>query len=202
MARRVRQDTSAIDGVIVAECYFYGDGFDYCLLTSFEYVPINLANPFSSFDQLQKAWNEWANRFATAMVQGRLEGDLTKGSQIDKQFDYEGVTFVLPTASTGQSSEFYVAVRPRQNTSDWSVVHQSELRSLTSPSENGPPFGRQSNRRLMHRREGQGREAVDSPGSRGDGGYTWPFIMGGLFIVELGNNCQSSDFFVRICNPR
>jgi hypothetical protein len=38
---------------------------------------------------------------------------------------------------------------------------------------------------------------VDSPGSRGDGGYTWPFIMGGLFIVESGNNCQSSDFFVR-----
>ena len=35
-----------------------------------------------------------------------------------------------------------------------------------------------------------------------DGGYTWPFIMGGLFIVESGNNCQWSDFFVRICNPR
>jgi hypothetical protein len=118
VARRIRQDTSAIDGVIVAGCYFYGDGFDYCLLPPFEYVPINLANPFSSFDQLRRAWNEWAERFATAMVQGRLEGDLTKGPQIDKQFDYEGVTFILPAPSMGQSSEFYVAGRPRQNTSD------------------------------------------------------------------------------------
>jgi hypothetical protein len=67
VARRVRQDTSAIDGIVVAGCYFYGDGFDYCLLPPFEYIPIKLANPFSSFDQLQKAWNEWAERFATAM---------------------------------------------------------------------------------------------------------------------------------------
>jgi hypothetical protein len=52
VARRVRQDTTAIDGVIVEGRYFYGDGFDYYLLAPFEYVPINLANPFSSFDQL------------------------------------------------------------------------------------------------------------------------------------------------------
>jgi hypothetical protein len=50
-------------------------------------------------------------------VQGRLEGELIKGPQIDKQFDYEGMTFILPAPSMGQSSEFYVAGRPRQNTS-------------------------------------------------------------------------------------
>jgi hypothetical protein len=117
VARRIRQDTSATDGVIVAGCYFYGDGFDYYFLPPFEYLPINLANPFSSFEQLQKAWNEWAERFATAMVRGTLQGDLNKGPQIDKQFDYEGVTFILPAPSMGQSSEFYAVGRPRQNTS-------------------------------------------------------------------------------------
>lgn len=117
VARRVRQDTSAIDGVVIAGCYFYGDGFDYYFLPPFEYVPINLANPFYSFEQLQKAWNGWAKQFATAMVRGTLQGDLNKGPQIDKQFDCEGVTFILPAPSMGQASEFYVAGRPRQNTS-------------------------------------------------------------------------------------
>jgi hypothetical protein len=117
VARRVRQDTSAIDGVVIAGCYFYGDGFDYYFLPPFEYVPINLANPFYSFEQLQKAWNGWAKQFATAMVRGTIQGDLNKGPQIDKQFDCEGVTFILPAPSMGQASEFYVAGRPRQNTS-------------------------------------------------------------------------------------
>jgi hypothetical protein len=119
---------SDFDGIITAAggkrahidagCYFYGDGFDYYLLTSFEYVPINLANRFSSFEQLQKAWNEWAEQFATAMVRGTLGGDLNKAPQIDKQFDYEGVTFILPAPSMRKSSDIYVAGRPRKNTSD------------------------------------------------------------------------------------
>jgi hypothetical protein len=116
VARRVRQDTTAVDGVIVAGCYFYGDGSDYRFLTPFEYLPINLANPFPSFDQLQKAWSDWSEQFATAIVLGKLQGDLNKGPLIDKQFEYDGVTFILPAPSMGQTSEFYAAGRPRQNT--------------------------------------------------------------------------------------
>jgi hypothetical protein len=116
VARCVRQDTTAVDGVIVAGCYFYGDGFDYYLLAPFEYLPINLANPFLSFEQLQKAWFDWSEQFATAMVLGKVQGDLNKGPLVDKQFEHDGVTFILPAPSMGKTSEFYAAGRPRQNT--------------------------------------------------------------------------------------
>jgi hypothetical protein len=50
------------------------------------------------------------------MVQGKLQGDLNKGPLIDKQFENDGVTFILPAPSMGKASEFYAAGRPRQNT--------------------------------------------------------------------------------------
>jgi hypothetical protein len=116
VTRRVRQDTTAVDGVIVTGCYFYGDGFDYYLHAPFEYLSINLADPFLSFDELQKAWCDWSEQFATATVQGKLQGDLNKGPLIDKQFEHDGVTFILPAPSMGKASEFYATGRPRQDT--------------------------------------------------------------------------------------
>src|SRR5271165_384994 len=41
-----------------------------------------------------------------------------KGPLIDKQFEYDGVTFILPAPSMGHTSEFFVTRRPRQNTSE------------------------------------------------------------------------------------
>jgi len=117
IGRRVRQDTSAIDGIIVAGCYFHADGFDSFLLQPFKYLPINLGSPFPSLNRLQSAWFDFAERFAAQTVRGTLEGELHKGPLIDKQFDYGNVTYILPAPSMGHSSGFYVGGRPRRNTS-------------------------------------------------------------------------------------
>ena len=117
IARRVRNDTSAIDGIIVAGCYFHTDGFDSYFLCPFEYVPINILSPFSSLDRLEHAWNDHTEQFMTAAVLGTLDVTLSKGPVIDKRFDLDGVTYLLPAPRMGRRSEFYVAGRPRQNTS-------------------------------------------------------------------------------------
>jgi hypothetical protein len=68
IARRVRNDTTAIDGIIVAGCYFHTDGFDSYFLCPFEYVPINILSPFSSLDRLEHAWNSFFGKRTSRTV--------------------------------------------------------------------------------------------------------------------------------------
>lgn len=121
VAHRVRQDTSAIDGVVVAGCYYYSDGFDSCFLWPVDYVPINLNAPFTSFPHFREAWNRFADAFMTDLVRGSLRDNPAKYAVIDTVFDVDGTTFVKPAPPMGKRSDFYVRGRPRRDSSGLEV---------------------------------------------------------------------------------
>jgi len=114
---RARNDTREIDGVVVAGCYFHSDTFDNFFLWPIDYVAISARRPFTSYEKLRKAWNAFAERYMTAVVQGAFTGDEAKASVKDTQFDVNGVTYVKPAPSLGGASQFFVAGRPRMNSS-------------------------------------------------------------------------------------
>lgn len=116
-ANRVRNDTNEIDGLVVAGCYYYSDGFDRYMVCPFDYIPINFGRSFVSFDKLKMAWNAYVDEFMTAVVLGKLEAASVKGPVIDTQFDLDGVTYVKPAPPIGESSGFFGPTRPRKNTS-------------------------------------------------------------------------------------
>lgn len=115
VVHRVRQDTSSIDGVVVAGAYIFGDGFDSHVLFPIDYVPINPGRPFNAFDALRAAWDAMATRIMTALVQQGHGEAASKGAVIDLQFDLEGVTYVKPAPPIGTRSDFYRFGRPRKN---------------------------------------------------------------------------------------
>lgn len=115
VAHRVRNDTSAIDGVVVSGCYFYSDGFDSFFLWPMHYVPINLGYPFPSYDKLHGAWTAYAEKFMTELVLGQMAPDALKGPVVDTQFEVDEVTYVLPAPPMGAKSAFFANGRPRKN---------------------------------------------------------------------------------------
>jgi hypothetical protein len=117
VARRVRNDTSEIDGVVVAGCYYYSDGFDRYFIWPINFVPINIDRPFPAFQRVRDAWNDHAGMFMTSIVRGELDGKLLKGPVIDVEFDIDGVRYVKPAPPIGKPSAFYGARRPRRDTS-------------------------------------------------------------------------------------
>jgi hypothetical protein len=118
VARRARNDSTDIDGVLVGGCYFHSDGFDSFFLWPLDYVPIHPERAFREFDRLREAWNAHAERTMTALMQiGALTKEHTKGPVIDTSFDLDGVTFVKPAPPFGEASDFYLQGRPRKNTS-------------------------------------------------------------------------------------
>lgn len=118
VAHRTRNDTSEIDGVVVAGCYFYSDTFDSFFLWPIDYIPINVGRPFRSFEKLRKAWNAYAGKFMTAALRGKLEANSTKGPVVDTQFDVDGVTYVKPAPRMGEESQFFGKTRPRKDSSE------------------------------------------------------------------------------------
>lgn len=115
-ANRARNDTRAIDGIVVAGCYFHSDTFDSFFLWPIDYIPINLQRPFSSYEKLRHAWQNYAERFMTEVVCGRIDFDkIRKGPVVDTQFDIDGITYVKPAPRIGNDSEFFVRGRPRKN---------------------------------------------------------------------------------------
>lgn len=115
VAHRARNDSTEIDGVVVAGCYFYSDSFDSYFLWPIEYVPINLDRPFTSFDQLKDAWDRFAESFMTSVVLGKMPPDSLKGPVIDTKFEVDGVRFVKPAPPMGLPSGFFQNGRPRHN---------------------------------------------------------------------------------------
>ena len=116
VAHRARNDTEAIDGVVVGGCYFYSDSFDSYFLWPLEYLPINVGRPFVSFERLKNAWNTFAERFMTSvMLEEMSPNSLIKGPTIDTQFDLDGHTYVKPTPPIGTQSVFFQNGRPRKN---------------------------------------------------------------------------------------
>lgn len=113
VAHRARNDSKEIDGVVVAGCYFYSDGFDNYFLWPIDYIPLNLNHPFTSYDKLRTAWNDFAEQFMTSVVRDEIREGRIKGPVIDTQFNVDGVTFVKPAPPMGDSSTFFGSDRPR-----------------------------------------------------------------------------------------
>lgn len=129
VAHRVRNDTNEIDGVVVAGCYFHGDGFDGHVVWPIDYVPINLIRPFKSYEVLRAAWESFAEQFMTDLVLGRMSEGM-KGPIVDTEFDVDGVTFVKPAPPMGEKSGYYRNGRPRKNSSG---IEQCPPVGLTFP---------------------------------------------------------------------
>src|SRR5882724_9084943 len=106
-ARRTHNDTSKIDGVVVAGCYYYSDGIDNYFLWPIDYVPINLDRPFALYEKLREAWGEHATKFMSAVMLGQIAPDTIKGPVVDTQFDLDGVTYVKPAPPMGKKSVFF-----------------------------------------------------------------------------------------------
>ena len=111
--RRVRNDTSQIDGVIVSGCYFYSDTFDSYVLWPIRYIAIKQDCSFDAFDQLRAAWHALALKHMNALVQENPGKAETKDPVADMQFDVDGITYVKPTPPMGSKSDFFVNGRPR-----------------------------------------------------------------------------------------
>jgi hypothetical protein len=117
VVRRCRNDSNAIDGVVVAGCYFHSDAFEGFALWPIDYVPIHLDRQFAEFDALRSAWNDYANHFMSQSIRGDLGDRLVRGAVIDLQFEVDGVTYVKPAPPIGGQSKFFVNGRPRINSS-------------------------------------------------------------------------------------
>jgi hypothetical protein len=116
VTRKVQNDTKEVDAIVVSGAYFYSDGFDSCFLWPIDCVPINLDKPFPEFEALQDSWNTFGLERMTDLLRAPPTAQDRKGPVVDLSFKYEGVTYVLPTPHMGKRSEFYVAGRPRINT--------------------------------------------------------------------------------------
>ena len=116
ITHRVRQDTSQIDGIVVAGCYYFSDGFDATFTFPFEYVPVNLSVKFPEFEALQSQWKCFIQQFMFKAMTGETEGKRAIEPAKDLVFHYKGRRFVKPTPWFGPS-DFYLHGRPRENSS-------------------------------------------------------------------------------------
>ncbi|KUL92588.1 hypothetical protein DK26_28275 [Bosea sp. WAO] len=130
VGRRARNDTDDIDGVVVAGAYLHSDGFDTFALWPIDYVPISLDQAFPEFESLRTAFHGYAERAMTAAIINGQSTDMTKGPILDTKFEFEGKTFVKSAPPLGNSSDFYVSGRPRQNSSG---IETSPTVGLTFP---------------------------------------------------------------------
>jgi hypothetical protein len=138
-ARRVRNDSSEIDGVIVGGCYFYSDTFDSYFLWPLDYIPIRIDRAFQAFDQLKTAWDELANEIMTKLVIHGHGAAAVKGPVVDTQFEIDEVTYVKPTPPIGRQSDFFLHGRPRKNSSG--LTHCPPV-GLTFPNLSAAEWGR------------------------------------------------------------
>lgn len=109
---RAAQDTSRIDVVVVAGCYFHSDGFESFALWPIDQIALHPERPFSAYAKLAKAWGQLAERTMTDLMQGSTG---SKGPLTDSTFALDGVTYVKPAPAIGAPSQFWVHGRPRQD---------------------------------------------------------------------------------------
>jgi hypothetical protein len=117
VAHRVRQDTSEIDGVVVAGCYFHSDTFDTVCLWHMDYIPIDVRRRFERYNDLHLAWQGLANASMTRMITKAPGKQESKLPVRDITFEVNGVRFVKPTPQMGKASDFFVMGRPRHDSS-------------------------------------------------------------------------------------
>lgn len=138
---RAKNDSSEIDGIVVAGCYLHADGFDTFANWNIDYREIREGTQFEEYDLLRHAWGELANKHMTDFVQGKHGEHALKTAQVDVCFDLNGKTYVKPAISFGITSEFYRGRRPRKN-----VLQPGNLSSVavTVPTMTADEFRRLS----------------------------------------------------------
>lgn len=99
--RRVRNDTSGIDELVVAGCYYHGDSFDSYFLWPMDHVVIRGGAESPAFTALKVAWNQFAEKFMLGAVRTMADEKSVKGPVADVSFEYEGRTFVKPAPKIG-----------------------------------------------------------------------------------------------------
>lgn len=117
VAHRAKNDSSEIDGVVVAGCYFHSDGFDNRFDWRIEYQRVTSSGGFPSYCELRGAWNDFADKFMTAALRGKLDSSTEKHPIVDMDFEIDGVTFVKPAPPMLLPSTLYGHARPRRNSS-------------------------------------------------------------------------------------
>jgi len=108
-------DTSRIDVVVAAGCYYYSDTFDYFLLAPIESVPIKNSVQFRSFEKLRKEWNELIEDKLVASIRGDEVVNNLKTPVLDLVYEADGIKFVKPSPPIGGPSSFFPNGRPRND---------------------------------------------------------------------------------------
>jgi hypothetical protein len=114
----VKNDTNNIDYVICCGMYYYSDGFDSYVIAPFEIKAIyDNAEP-EEFGAIQKSWNVFMDKLMTSFI---TEPDTNKHSKLpilDIEFEVNGISFVKPAPPFGSESNYWIAGRPRINSSN------------------------------------------------------------------------------------
>jgi hypothetical protein len=112
----VRSDTSRIDGIIVAGCYYYSDKFEYFFLAPIDFVLLNSRTKFKGFPQFRMEWNALIGNKLTSTIRGEEVVDNLKSPVLDIVFETDGVKFVKPSPPIGGESSATSPWRRRANT--------------------------------------------------------------------------------------
>lgn len=113
----VRNDTTNIDYVITCGIYYYSDGFDSFVIAPFEIEGVLDDLEPCEYLSIRESWSAFLNKHMTEFVIEPGSRENSRLPILDLEFDVDGVTFVKPTPPFGKDSEFWVAGRPRINSS-------------------------------------------------------------------------------------
>ena len=110
-----RNDTSRIDVLIVAGCYFYSDTFDGFFFPPIDFISINDECVFADEDTFRESWGNFIGDKLADSIRGDVPVVDPKSPVLDLTFQVAGVTYVKPAPPMGSESKFFQNGRPRAN---------------------------------------------------------------------------------------
>ena len=113
----VRNDTNNIDYVITCGIYYYSDGFDSYVIAPFEIEGIRDDLEPSEYISIRESWGIFLDQHLTKFIIDPNRDKNARLPVLDLEFDVNGITFVKPSPPFGKDSEYWVAGRPRINSS-------------------------------------------------------------------------------------
>lgn len=116
--KRVKNDTSGIDILIICSMYYYSDTSEMRVFFDFNDNEINkvkYSNTEQLIDKLKTAWNKKVEQYMTEQL---INPNLTRNKEPIKDlfFEYNGVRYIKPPIQWGENSEFWKNGRPRKDT--------------------------------------------------------------------------------------
>jgi len=116
--RKVKNDTSGIDILIICSMYYYSDTFD--MNTFFEFKDFKINNIEQEnkniIDMLRKSWNKKIEQYMTKQLTNTNNLIRNKQPIQDLFFESDGIRYVKPPIQWGKSSDFWRNGRPREDT--------------------------------------------------------------------------------------